>query len=66
MTVRTRPALDTLPAYVPGRTVPGAIKLASNELPFPPHDAVHAAINEAIAAGVTRDQPLPGHVRRSG
>ncbi len=51
MTVRTRPALDSLPAYVPGRSVAGAIKLASNELPFPPHDAVHAAINEAIAMG---------------
>lgn len=31
-----RPVLATLPAYVPGRTVPGAIKLASNETPYPP------------------------------
>jgi histidinol-phosphate aminotransferase len=31
--------LGELPAYVPGRTVPGAIKLASNETPYPmlPH-----------------------------
>jgi histidinol-phosphate aminotransferase len=28
--------LSTLPAYVPGRTVAGAIKLASNETPYPP------------------------------
>ncbi|MBV9595097.1 MAG: aminotransferase class I/II-fold pyridoxal phosphate-dependent enzyme, partial [Actinobacteria bacterium] len=36
MTVRFRETLATLPAYVPGRSVPGAIKLASNETPFPP------------------------------
>jgi histidinol-phosphate aminotransferase len=36
VTVRLRPALATLPAYVPGRTVPGAVKLASNETPYPP------------------------------
>lgn len=39
MTVRLRASLADLPAYVPGRTVPGAIKLASNETPYPllPH-----------------------------
>ncbi|HEU5005875.1 MAG TPA: histidinol-phosphate transaminase [Jatrophihabitantaceae bacterium] len=39
MTVQLRPVLGDLPAYVPGRTVPGAIKLASNETPYPmlPH-----------------------------
>ncbi|MEP6598341.1 MAG: pyridoxal phosphate-dependent aminotransferase [Actinomycetota bacterium] len=39
MTVRLRSSLAALPAYVPGRTVPGAIKLASNETPYPvlPH-----------------------------
>ena len=31
-----RPDLDALPSYVPGRSVPGAIKLASNEVPFGP------------------------------
>lgn len=57
MTVHIRPALDALPAYAPGRTVPGAIKLASNELSFPPLPAVTAAITEAIgvdAAGINR------------
>ena len=34
MTVQLRPVLGDLPAYVPGRTVPGAIKLASNETPY--------------------------------
>ncbi len=36
MTVRLRPVLAALPEYVPGRSVPGAIKLASNETPYPP------------------------------
>ena len=57
MTVRTRTALDTLPAYAPGRTVPGAIKLASNELSFPTLPAVAAAIADAVAhesAGINR------------
>ncbi len=33
MTRLTRSSLDQLPAYVPGRSVPGSIKLASNEVP---------------------------------
>jgi histidinol-phosphate aminotransferase len=44
-----RPVLQTLPAYVPGRTVPGAIKLASNETAYPPLPAVLAQIAEAAA-----------------
>ncbi|MGB0877801.1 MAG: hypothetical protein ACPGXI_12210, partial [Mycobacterium sp.] len=31
MPARLRPELADLPAYVPGKTVPGAIKIASNE-----------------------------------
>jgi histidinol-phosphate aminotransferase len=46
-----RPDLDTLPAYVPGRAIPGAIKLASNEVCLPPTPPVLAAIAEAAAAG---------------
>jgi histidinol-phosphate aminotransferase len=46
-----RPDLATLPAYVPGRTIPGAIKLASNEVPHPPVPRVVEAIAEAAAAG---------------
>ena len=41
--------LSTLPAYVPGRTVAGAIKLASNETPHPPLPAVLERIAEAAA-----------------
>jgi histidinol-phosphate aminotransferase len=46
-----RPDLDTLPAYVPGRTIPGAIKLASNEVALPPTPRVLAAIAEAATTG---------------
>jgi histidinol-phosphate aminotransferase len=43
----TRPDLAALPSYVPGRAVPGAIKLASNEVPYGPLPGVVEAITEA-------------------
>jgi len=46
-----RPDLDTLPAYVPGRSVPGLIKLASNEVAEPPAPPVLEAIARAAADG---------------
>ncbi|GAA3448953.1 histidinol-phosphate transaminase [Dactylosporangium matsuzakiense] len=49
----TRPDLDALPAYVPGRSVPGAIKLASNEVPYGPLPGVVEAVTSAIS-GVHR------------
>lgn len=49
MTVRLRPTLASLPAYVPGRTVPGAIKLASNENSYPPLPHVVDRIAEAAS-----------------
>lgn len=45
----TRPDLDALPNYVPGRSVPGAIKLASNEVPYGPLPGVVEAVTEAAA-----------------
>src|SRR2546430_14583109 len=45
----TRPDLAALPSYVPGRAVPGAIKLASNEVPYGPLPGVVEAITEAAA-----------------
>lgn len=47
MTARLRPELAGLPVYVPGKTVPGAIKLASNETVFGPLPSVRAAIDRA-------------------
>jgi histidinol-phosphate aminotransferase len=46
-----RPDLDSLPAYKAGRTVPGSLKLASNEVPLPPPAPVLAAIAEAAMIG---------------
>lgn len=45
----TRLDLAALPDYVPGRSVPGAIKLASNEVPFGPLPGVVEAIAEAAS-----------------
>ncbi len=53
MTARTRADLESLPGYVPGRSVPGAVKLASNEVSAGPLPSVVAAICEA-AANVNR------------
>ena len=47
MTVRLRPELADLPAYTPGKTVPGAIKIASNETVHGPLPSVRAAIDKA-------------------
>ena len=47
VTARLRPELAGLPVYVPGKTVPGAIKLASNETVFGPLPSVRAAIEKA-------------------
>jgi histidinol-phosphate aminotransferase len=44
VTARLRPLLAALPAYTPGKTVPGAIKLASNETVHGPLPSVRAAI----------------------
>jgi histidinol-phosphate aminotransferase len=46
----TRADLNALPEYVPGRTVPGAIKLASNEVPYGPLPGVAEAVAEAAAS----------------
>jgi histidinol-phosphate aminotransferase len=43
----TRPDLAALPNYLPGRSVPGAVKLASNEVPYGPLPGVVAAIQQA-------------------
>ena len=48
MTARLRPELAGLPVYVPGRTVPGAIKLASNETVFGPLPSVRAVIEATV------------------
>jgi histidinol-phosphate aminotransferase len=46
MSARLRPLMADLPAYTPGKTVPGAIKLASNETVHPPLPSVRAALEK--------------------
>ena len=60
MTARLRPLLADLPAYTPGRTVPGAIKLASNETTHGPLPSVREAIIEATET-INR-YPDNGHI----
>ncbi len=55
MSQLTRADLDKLPSYVPGRSMPGAIKLASNEVPFGPLPGVV----EAITAAATETHRYP-------
>ncbi|MCP2256191.1 histidinol-phosphate aminotransferase [Prauserella aidingensis] len=47
--LHTRADLESLPAYVAGRTVQGAVKLASNETPYGPLPSVARAIADAAA-----------------
>nr|WP_221194999.1 histidinol-phosphate transaminase [Hoyosella altamirensis] len=49
-TARTRPDLASIPVYVPGKSWPGAIKLASNETSPGPLPSVVEAIGEAAAS----------------
>ncbi len=53
MSSDVRRDLDAIPSYVPGATVPGAVKLASNETTAGPLPGVAAAIARA-AAGANR------------
>lgn len=48
MTARLRPELAELPVYAEGKTVPGSIKLASNETVFGPLPGVRAAVDAAL------------------
>lgn len=60
MPARLRPELADLPAYTPGKTVPGAIKIASNETVHGPLPSVRATIERAVG-GINR-YPDNGYV----
>ena len=62
MSPDVRTDIDAIPAYVPGATVPGAVKLASNETTAGPLPSVAAAIADA-AAGATRYPDLTSRAR---
>lgn len=48
-TPHIRPDLAELPVYVPGKSVPGALKIASNEMAQPPLPSVARAIADVLA-----------------
>jgi histidinol-phosphate aminotransferase len=50
MTVRLRTAMAALPAYMPGRKMPGATVLASNESPYGLLPSVSAVLAEHVGA----------------
>ncbi|HEV2782059.1 MAG TPA: histidinol-phosphate transaminase [Actinophytocola sp.] len=56
MAITVRADLAGIPDYVPGRKIPGAVVLSSNEVATPPPDSVVAAITEA--AGEVNRYPL--------
>nr|WP_205570566.1 histidinol-phosphate transaminase [Corynebacterium lactis] len=54
-----RPDLEQVPAYVPGKAVPGTLKIASNEMSQPPLPSVAAAIAETLAQPSTSPNRYP-------
>lgn len=58
-TPHTRPDLAQLPAYVPGKSVPGALKIASNEMTQPPLPSVAKAISDVLLDPSTSPNRYP-------
>lgn len=46
--VKQREAVEKLPAYVQGKSIPNAVKLSSNENPYPPLDSVLEATRQHL------------------
>ncbi|WP_175957336.1 histidinol-phosphate transaminase [Schaalia sp. Marseille-Q2122] len=47
--LRIRPEVAALPRYVPGQAMPGAVKLSSNENPYPPAPSVIDEASDAVS-----------------
>ncbi|MFW9214552.1 histidinol-phosphate transaminase [Corynebacterium amycolatum] len=56
---KTRADLEQVPAYVPGKAVPGALKIASNEMTQPPLPSVVKAISQTISDPTTSPNRYP-------
>ncbi|XPP27670.1 MAG: histidinol-phosphate transaminase [Leucobacter sp.] len=48
--VKQRASVERLPVYVQGKSIPGAVKLSSNENPYPPLDSVAQTVHEQVAS----------------
>lgn len=46
--VRQRAVVESIPRYVQGKSLPEAVKLSSNENPYPPLDSVREAVAEQL------------------
>lgn len=46
--VRQRESVERMPAYIQGRSTPNAVKLSSNENPYPPLDSVLEATRQRL------------------
>ncbi|MGK0715861.1 histidinol-phosphate transaminase [Leucobacter sp. W1153] len=44
-----RDGIEKLPAYIQGKAIPNAVKLSSNENPYPPLDSVREAVASELA-----------------
>lgn len=56
---KTRADLEQVPAYVPGKAVSGALKIASNEMTQPPLPSVVEAISQTISDPTTSPNRYP-------
>ena len=56
---KTRADLEQVPVYVPGKAVPGALKIASNEMTQPPLPSVVEAISQTISDPTTSPNRYP-------
>lgn len=48
--VKQRSSVEQLPAYIQGKSIPGAIKLSSNENPYPPLESVAQVVRDQAAS----------------
>lgn len=46
--IRQRAVVERMPAYIQGKSIPDAVKLSSNENPYPPLDSVRAAVAQQL------------------
>ena len=50
MGVKQRAAVEQLPLYVQGKSIPNAVKLSSNENPYPPLESVARVVGEQLGS----------------
>lgn len=51
--IKQRAVVESMPVYVPGKSIPNAVKLSANENPYPPLPAVVSTLADQLA-GINR------------